>query len=61
MATSFITYVGNVLTNRLTSIAAYKGPDFAQSIVNKLIEIIPDEKHLPGSPLYIEGGIADSF
>ena len=61
MATSFISYVGNVLTNRLTSIVAYKGPEFAQEIVNKLIELIPDEKHLPNSTLYIEGGIADSF
>ena len=61
VATSFISYVGNVLTNRLTSIVAYKGPEYAQIIVNKLIEIIPDEKHLPNSTLYIEGGIADSF
>lgn len=61
VATSFISYVGNVLTGRLTSIVAYKGPEYAQSLVNKLIEIIPDEKHLPGSQLYIEGGITDGF
>lgn len=61
VATSFISYVGNVLTNRLTSIVAYKGPEYAQSLVNKVLEIIPDEKHLPNSTLYIEGGISDSF
>ena len=61
VATSFISYVGNVLTGRLTSIVAYKNPEGAQTLVNKLIELIPDEKHLPGSQLYIEGGIADGF
>jgi hypothetical protein len=49
VATSFITYVGNVLTNILTSIIAYAGPTNINKIVSKLIEQIPDEKHFPNS------------
>ena len=49
VATSFISYVGNVLTNRLTSIIAYTGPSKLNKIVSKLVEIIPDEKHFPNS------------
>ena len=31
------------------------------NLVNSVIEIIPDEKDIPGTPLYVEGGISDNF
>ena len=31
------------------------------NIVNHLISIIPDEKDIPGTDLYVEGGISDNF
>lgn len=49
VATRFLTYVGNVLRGRLTSIVAYAGPDRINPLVNKILELIPDEKNIPGT------------
>jgi hypothetical protein len=59
--TRFITYVGNVLRSRLVSIVKYAGPSRINPLVNKILELIPDEKNIPGTQLYIEGGISDNF
>lgn len=49
VASRFVTYVGNVLRGRLTSIVAYAGPARINPAVNSLLELIPDEKNIPGT------------
>jgi hypothetical protein len=61
VASRLLTYVGNVLRGRLNSIVAYAGPARINPLVNKLLEMIPDEKNIPGTDLYVEGGISDNF
>jgi hypothetical protein len=61
VASRFLTYVGNVLRGRLTSIVAYTGPSRINPMINKVLEMIPDEKNIPGTQLYVEGGISDNF
>ena len=55
----FISYVGNVIGRRLQSILVYKGPEKVGKLLNKLIEAIPDEIDIPGTDLYLEGGLTD--
>ena len=61
VASRFLTYVGNVLRGRLVSIVAYTGPERINPLINKIIELIPDEINIPTTQLYIEGGISDDF
>ena len=61
VASRFLTYVGNVLRGRITSIVAYAGPERINPTVNKILELIPDEKNIPGTQLYVEGGISNNF
>jgi hypothetical protein len=60
VATRFLTYVGNVLRGRLVSIVAYAGPDRINPTVNEILHLIPDEKNIPGTDLYVEGGLSDN-
>jgi len=61
VATRFLTYVGNVLRGRILSIIKYAGTEKINPLVNKILEIIPDEKNIIGTQLYVEGGISDNF
>jgi hypothetical protein len=61
VASRFMTYVGNVLRGRLNSIVKYAGPGRFNPMINKLLEMIPDEKNIGSSNLYVEGGISDNF
>jgi hypothetical protein len=61
VSTRFITFVGNVIRSRLVSVLAYAGPERINPMVNKILAMIPDEKNIPGTQLYLEGGIADNF
>ena len=61
VASRFLTYVGNVLRGRLVSIVGYAGPSKINPLINKVLELIPDEKNIPGTDLYIEGGISNNF
>jgi len=54
-----VSYIGNVISRRLQSILVYKGPDKVGKLLNKLIELIPDEIDIPGTDLYLEGGLSD--
>lgn len=56
-----ITYVGNVLGRRLTSIVKYVGPNKIANVINSLLYIIPDEVDIPTTDLYIEGGLSNEF
>jgi hypothetical protein len=52
----FITFASNTAINRLVSIS--KTPEMAHKVgllASSLFEILPDEIHLPHSPLYVEG------
>jgi hypothetical protein len=60
-STRFITYVGNVIRSRIVSALAYSGPERINPTVNTILAMIPDEKNIPGTQLYLEGGIADNF
>lgn len=61
LETNSFNFIGSVITNRLQSIV--NGVPLSQitNLVNNVIEIIPDEKDIPGTPLYVEGGISDNF
>jgi hypothetical protein len=61
VASRFITYIGNILRGRFTSIIGYAGPERINPLVNKVLELIPDEKNIIGTQLYVEGGISDNF
>lgn len=41
--------------------AKYAGPEGINPILNKILELIPDEKNIPGTNLYVEGGISEDF
>ena len=47
VSTRFLTYVGNTLRSRLISINKYAGPARINPMVNKILEMIPDEKNIP--------------
>ena len=49
VATRFLTYCGNVIRSRLVSIVAYAGPDRINPTINSILELIPDEKNIPGT------------
>lgn len=61
VATRFLTYCGNVIRSRLVSIVAYAGPERINPTINSILELIPDEKNIPGTELYVEGGISNNF
>lgn len=53
-----VTFVGNVVLNRLNSIVDYVGEDNITEVVNALLANIPDEIKLGNFTL--QGGISDS-
>jgi hypothetical protein len=57
----FLTYTGNVLLNRVVSINKYLGPAKIGKAVNSLISMVPDEIDIPGTTLFVEGGISKNF
>ena len=61
VATRFLTYCGNVILSRVVSIVAYAGPERINPTINSILELIPDEKNIPGTQLYVEGGISNNF
>lgn len=61
VVSGLVTFIGNVLTNRVLSISQYLGADNLSALANGFIRLIPDEIHLPGTDLYLEGGINDNL
>lgn len=61
LETNAFNYIGSVVTNRLQSIVNKTDLTKISNFVNTLIEMIPDEKDIPGTELYVEGGISDNF
>jgi hypothetical protein len=58
----FITFAGNILRDRLQSMSHYdRALPKLNNLVNGVIDIIPDELHIPGSDLYLEGGLSRNF
>ena len=57
----FVTYAANVISRRVQSIVRYKGYQGINNLVNKIISLIPYEINIPGSDIYLEGGISDKF
>jgi len=53
-----ITFVTNTITSRLDSISRY-GPSTvkANNLINTALKLIPDELHIPGTNVTLEGGI----
>lgn len=58
LETRTINYIGNILTKRLVSTIKYAGAERMNIIINKVLELIPDEKNIPNTNLYVEGGIS---
>jgi len=57
-----INFIGNIIRDRLVSILKFIGPEKIDSLVNKIMGLIPDEIPIPGmNGLYIEGGVANNF
>mmetsp|Transcript_8438 Transcript_8438/g.14140 ORF Transcript_8438/g.14140 Transcript_8438/m.14140 type:complete len:475 (-) Transcript_8438:251-1675(-) len=57
----FITFIGNIIRNRLVSINKYLGADNISDMLNTLIAQIPDEIDVPGSDIAIVGGVSDAI
>jgi len=58
----FLTFSGNIIRDRLVSISQYdRALPKLNAILNAVIEIIPDEIHIPTTDLYLEGGISKNF
>jgi hypothetical protein len=55
----FLTFSGNVIFDRLDSLSRFEPALYKfNSIINTIIGIIPDEIDIPGTDMYIEGGIS---
>ena len=54
----FISFSGNVLRGRLTSMVDYLGPEGWQNGINKLLSLVPDEMNIPWTNLILEGGFS---
>ena len=63
VASRLLTYVGNTIRSRVVSIIKYLGPKPVRltKMINTLLRLIPDEIDIPGTDLYIEGGISRKF
>lgn len=58
----FITFAGNVVRDRLQSLSHYdRALPKLNAIINGIIDVIPDEIAIPGTNLYLEGGLAQNF
>ena len=58
----FLTFGGNVIRDRLSSISYYPASLVKlNKLMNGLLELIPDEIDIPGTDLYLEGGLQDKF
>jgi len=58
----FLTFGGNVIADRLQSMSHYDpAVSKLNNLLNTLIELLPDEIDIPGTPLYLEGGISDKL
>lgn len=57
-----LTFGGNVIGDRLQSMSHYE-PAIVKlnNLVNTIVGMIPDEFDIPGTNLYLEGGIQDEF
>lgn len=62
VASRFLTFVTSVVTNRLVSMSKYP-PALVKfnNLINIVLELIPDEIDIPGTPLYLCGGLSDKF
>jgi hypothetical protein len=61
LETNAFNFVGSIVTDRLQSIVNTAPLTKINHFVNTLIEMIPDEKDIPETELYVEGGISDNF
>ena len=61
LETNAFNFVGSIVTDRLQSIVNTAPLNKINHFVNTLIEMIPDEKDIPETELYVEGGISDNF
>jgi hypothetical protein len=58
----FLTFAGNVIRDRMVSISHYpRALPKLNDLISGVIDIIPDEIHLPGTSLYLEGGLYENF
>ena len=57
-----ITFVGNVGLGRMSSISKYeKTTPKLNNLLNEIIGLIPDEIEIPGTNLYLQGGLHDKL
>jgi len=57
-----LTFGGNVIGDRLQSMSHYdRAISKFNALLNTIIGMIPDEIDIPGTNLYLEGGISDEF
>jgi len=55
----FLTFGGNIIRDRLQSLSHYdRALVKFNNMINTIIALIPDEIDLPGTNLYLEGGIS---
>ena len=58
----FLTFAGNIIRDRLVSLTHYgRTLKKVNSLINAVIDIIPEELHIPGTDLYLSGGLAHNF
>lgn len=57
-----VTFVSNVALGRLSSISKFeRTTPKLNNLINEIIGLIPDEIDIPGTQLYIEGGLNDKL
>ena len=55
-----ITYITNTITSRLNSISRYPPSTIKiNKLVNSVLKLVPDQFHIPGTNVTLEGGIDD--
>lgn len=61
LAARTLTYLGNIMRDRLISITHFVGPHRFNELINRAIEMIPDEIDIPLTDMYSQGGISKDF
>lgn len=61
LASRLLTDLGNAVRDRAMSITRYVGARRFNELINKAIELIPDEIDIPLTTLYTQGGISKDF
>ena len=62
VATRLVNFMGNVLRSRVVSLSKYEPAIYKfNHLFNQLMTILPDELDIPGTDLYLQGGVSDNL